>query len=217
MMLASQLPHGLWGEALMHAVWMKNKTWTRVLPSRVMPYELVMGNTLVLRDIPEWGAVVWVHDTSSGKLSVCTNEGHWVRYDLNSDGHRVYWKERCTVTIEHNIIFSKEDLPHVDGPFDEGIMDEPEEENEREYMSTSLNHERIETTTTPNENIDPPNPENSTMPDVRRSTCNRLPSRYVRDITSGEFNTRSENKNFQKVFRYQSYRRKSAQQLCSLG
>lgn len=92
MMLGSQLPHSLWGEALMHAVWLKNQTWTRALPSGVTPYELVMEKTPTLWDIPEWGATIWVHDTSSGKLSVRACEGQWVGYDLNSDRHRVYWK-----------------------------------------------------------------------------------------------------------------------------
>jgi hypothetical protein len=84
MMISCQLLRGLWGEALMHAVWLKNRMWTRALPSGVTPYELVMGDSPVLRDIPEWGSITWVHDTSSGKLGVHANEGRWVRYDLNS-------------------------------------------------------------------------------------------------------------------------------------
>ena len=132
MMISCQLLRGLWGEVLMHAVWLKNRTWTRALPSGVTPYELVMGDIPVLRDIPEWGSIIWVHDTSSGKLGVHAKEGCWVSYDLNSDGHRVYWKDRGTVTVEHNIIFSKEDLPRIEDLIVEGITDEPEGKDSEE-------------------------------------------------------------------------------------
>lgn len=60
------------------------------MPAGISPYELVMGEMPVLHDIPEWGSVIWVHETSSGKLGIRTNEAHWVGYDLNSDGHRIY-------------------------------------------------------------------------------------------------------------------------------
>jgi transposase InsO family protein len=33
MMITAQVPIFLWGEAVFHAVWLKNRTWTRVLQS----------------------------------------------------------------------------------------------------------------------------------------------------------------------------------------
>jgi transposase InsO family protein len=102
MIYAAKLPEGLWGEALMHAAWLKNHTWTRSLPKGLTPYEMVTGETPVLCDVPEWGAIVWVHDTSNGKLCECAKEGHWVRYDLNSKGHRIYWLEKKNITIERS-------------------------------------------------------------------------------------------------------------------
>ena len=151
-----------------------------------------MGKTPILWDIPEWGATIWVHDTSSRKLSVHMNEGQWVGYDLNSDRHRVYWKGRCTVTVECNAVFSEPDLQY-DGPFDKGITNEPEGENNRENIS--LNHEQDEEPPTiGNEVIH--NPENTTMPKVCCSECHKQPSHYVRDLLSGEFTTRSKNKKF---------------------
>ena len=178
MMLASQLPRGLWGEALMHAVWLKNRTWTRALPSGITPYELVMGTTPVLRDIPEWGATIWVHDRSLGKLGVRANEGRWIGYDLNSDGHRVYWKERRTVTVERNVVFSKTELPRVDEIIDDGITLESEGEN------TIPNEKQPE-------DYVPLAPENTTMPEIRRSTRSKQLSQYVKDLVSGEFTTGS--------------------------
>jgi hypothetical protein len=108
MMHAAKLPEGLWGEALMHAVWLKNRTWTRSLPRGLTPYKMVTGESPGLCDIPIWGAVIWVHDTSNLKLRECAKEGRWVRYDLNSKGHRVYWLEKKNITVERSLTFTKE-------------------------------------------------------------------------------------------------------------
>ena len=61
MLLTCQLPPRLWGEALslMHAVYLKNRTWTRALPDNVALYELLNGERPVLSSIPEWGFKVW--------------------------------------------------------------------------------------------------------------------------------------------------------------
>ena len=42
MLHASQLPKFLWGEAVKHAVWLKNRTSTRVLDGKT-PYEIFYG------------------------------------------------------------------------------------------------------------------------------------------------------------------------------
>ena len=75
MMYAAKLLEGLWGEALMHTTWLKNRTWTWSLPQGLTPYKMVTGETPVLCNVPEWGAVVWVHDTSNSKLHECAKEG----------------------------------------------------------------------------------------------------------------------------------------------
>jgi hypothetical protein len=181
MMISCQLPRGLWGKALMHAVWLKNQTWMRALPSGVMPYKLVMGDTPTLRDIPEWGSIIWVHDTLSGKLGICANEGRWVSYDLNSDGHQVYWKERCTVTVKRNVIFSKEDLPRIKDLIVKGIMDEPEGEysggKENEEVSLNRNKEKdVPAPIDELERVNSPAPQNLTMPKIQQSDRIKQPS-----------------------------------------
>ena len=195
MMILSQLPCNLWGEALMHAVWLKNRTWTRALPKGVTLYELVMGDAPVLCDTPIWGTTVWVHDTSLGKLGIWATKGCWIRYDLNSDGHRVYWRDAGNVTVEHSVVFSREEIPCVEDLLVEGIMVETEGENDDEgEKEVSINPEVTEMEPVPIEPIPaiPAIPENPTMPDVRCSTCNKQPSHYVRDLASGEFTTGSE-------------------------
>jgi len=76
MLHASQLPGGLWGEVLQHAVWLKNRSSTRVLHNST-PHEALTGIKPSLKDLHTWGQKVWVHDTSNLKLSRRVKEGRW--------------------------------------------------------------------------------------------------------------------------------------------
>jgi hypothetical protein len=93
LLIASGLPLFLWGEALLHAVWLRNRTSTRALDG-MMPYEAVNGNIPDLSDLSEWGCNVWVHDRKTGKIMTRTKAARWVGYDLHSNGHRIYWPEK---------------------------------------------------------------------------------------------------------------------------
>jgi len=74
MMHASSLPKNLWGEAVMHATWVKNHTSTRCLGKKT-PYEMLYQRKPNLENIPVWGCVK-VHDTSGTKLDMCARNGH---------------------------------------------------------------------------------------------------------------------------------------------
>ena len=112
-MIDAQLPDNLWGEAMMHTLWLKNRVWTRALPAGISPHELPNGNAPALDSVPVWGQIVWVRDVSSGKFGVRANEARWVGYDGTTDGHMIYWPEKQTVSVERNDTFSKGDLPAV--------------------------------------------------------------------------------------------------------
>jgi hypothetical protein len=73
-MHASKLPKMLWGEAIMHAVYVKNRTATRSLDGKT-PYEMLYGKKPNMKDLPIWGTKVWVHDTSRSKLDMRAHEG----------------------------------------------------------------------------------------------------------------------------------------------
>lgn len=62
-MHASGLPKYLWGEGIMHAVYVKNRSFTRSLEDKT-PYEMLTGKKPHLGDLPIWGTKVWVHDPS---------------------------------------------------------------------------------------------------------------------------------------------------------
>jgi len=101
----SDLPKNLWGEAIMFAVWLKNRTSTRAL-GHVTPFEKLYGIKPDLGGLPEWGQRVWVHTDKGSKLDARAVEGRWVGYDRNSThAHRVYWPEKHSVSVERNIKF----------------------------------------------------------------------------------------------------------------
>ena len=93
---ASNLPQNLWGEALMHVVWVKNRSASPVLNGKT-PYELLTGEKPDLQNVPEWGARVWLHNPSGLKLDMRAWDGRWVGFDSESGAHRIYCDGRITV------------------------------------------------------------------------------------------------------------------------
>ena len=83
---ASRLPKTLWGEALLHVVWVKNRSATRALDGKT-PYEMLYGKKPHLGDLLVWGAKCWILDHTGSKLDNHAKEGHWVGYDSESTVH----------------------------------------------------------------------------------------------------------------------------------
>ncbi len=67
MLHSSGLPKFLWGEAIKHAVYLKNHTGTKALGGKTL-YKIFYGTKLNLCGLLEFGSQVWVHDTSGSKL-----------------------------------------------------------------------------------------------------------------------------------------------------
>jgi len=67
MLIQTGLPKALWGEVVHFSVWLKNHTLAKFL-GLVTPYQKLYGNKLDLKDLPEWGQIIWVHDASGSKL-----------------------------------------------------------------------------------------------------------------------------------------------------
>ncbi|PIL37456.1 transcription factor [Ganoderma sinense ZZ0214-1] len=174
MLIASGLPRFLWGEALLHAIWLKNRTSTKALSGRT-PYEALTGSPPDMSGIPVWGSQVWVHDDSSGKVGVRAIAARWVGFDTQSKGHRVYWPERRTVTVERNVRFAAPNLP---APFadDDAELEEEEEANTEDADSDNIKPALPAMTPSP-----PTAP-----PAASRPTRVRPPSQRVRDILEGK-------------------------------
>ena len=63
----AKLPKSLWGEAVLFAVWLKNRTTTKALRN-MMPFEKFNKFKPDLSGVPEWGQQVWAHSTDGTKL-----------------------------------------------------------------------------------------------------------------------------------------------------
>ena len=102
----SGLLKNLWREALLHIVWVKNRSATRALDGKT-PYEMLYGKKPNLGDLPRWGAKCWVLDRSGSKLDDRARKGHWVGFDAKSTAHRIYLPDRHIVVVECNVTFQK--------------------------------------------------------------------------------------------------------------
>jgi len=100
----SGLPKSIWGEALRHAVWLKNHTGTRALDGKT-PFRALDGRPPDLSGLRVWGCRVWVHDPDRSKLDVRAREARWLGFDVDAKIHRVLWSGPGTVSVERNVYF----------------------------------------------------------------------------------------------------------------
>nr|GAT43935.1 polyprotein [Mycena chlorophos] len=128
MLHASGLPKYLWGEAIVHAVYLKNRLSTSALDGKT-PYEMVYNRKPSIAGLPEFGARVWVHDADGTKLDARGREARWVGFDEVSSGHRVYFEGRRMVRVERSVKFAKDD-GIVPFPVDLRIEGEDEDDNQ---------------------------------------------------------------------------------------
>ena len=104
MLHMAQLPKGLWAEALMHVVWLKNRTLTRAL-DKSTPYQALTRRKPDLAATHEWGQKAWVHDLANSKLNGRAREARWVGFDIDSAAHQMYQPTAGKVSVEHNVKF----------------------------------------------------------------------------------------------------------------
>ncbi|KAI0060480.1 hypothetical protein BV25DRAFT_1807234, partial [Artomyces pyxidatus] len=176
----------LWGEAVRHACWLKNRTSTKALDGKT-PYEALTGRKPNLRNVREWGSRIWVHSVGGSKLDMRAREGRWVGIDNTSKGVRVYWPESRTVTVERNVYSEPLSSARLEGE----RLDVPDAQDE--LAETPDTTPDSPTATTPLDPIpdlavpSPPSPIPLPVPEPaeERSRRVRMPSRYVRDLREG--------------------------------
>ena len=71
----SMLLKNLWGEAINHVIWLKNRDPTCTLSDERMLYKLLYNKKPDLRNVKEWRSTVWVHTLSGSKLDWRVREG----------------------------------------------------------------------------------------------------------------------------------------------
>lgn len=180
----SQLPKFLWGEALNHAVYLKNRTWTRALKGTT-PFEILTGSKPNLSTLHPWGSRVWVHDTSGSKLDGRAKEGYWVGFDEESRAHRIYWAVKRSVTVERSIKFVPDDiiLDHVPLEGEEKLDERNEDESNWSERSISPKPDSIIGQISNEDEPTPPPDDNEGMGRGRRI---RKESANIRRLREGE-------------------------------
>ena len=202
------MPKSLWGEAIMHTTWVKNRTSTRRLGKKT-PYEMLYLKKPNLENVPAWGCRVKVHDTSGTKLDMRARDGHWVGFDPESDGHRIYFPDRGIIGVERSIAFEQRERAVPVVPLTASVQGEQKAvsvESSR-VESSRVKSSRVESPprtdnqhTSPPEttdnvptssnantdhlgpNFETPNPQ----PPPRHSTRQRFESEYFKRLREGE-------------------------------
>ena len=137
-------------------------------------------------------------------LTHSARDGHWVGFDPESDGHRIYCADRGTVGIERSIIFER----RSDVAILTSVSTQPVGERERlpNGSNSESNGDNADTNAPPNEPVHetsqrttpvdhvpshlgdafkPPPPE----PALRRSTRQCFESEYFKCLNAGEGTT----------------------------
>ena len=89
LLLASGLPRFLWEEAMKHSAWLQDQTPASTL-KRKTQYKMGNKRKPNLGGIQEFGAAAYIKDLMAGKLNARAKKGHFVGYDSESKGYRVY-------------------------------------------------------------------------------------------------------------------------------
>lgn len=76
-LIGSGLPTFLWGEALKHIIWIRNRTLHNALDG-IMPYEKLHGEPPSLTGVREWGTVCWVTEKSRNWSRELMRGAGWV-------------------------------------------------------------------------------------------------------------------------------------------
>jgi hypothetical protein len=107
---SSKLPKNLWGKAITHAVWLKNRTPTQALSEGKTPFKMMYRRKPELSRLRGWGSKVWVYTTKGTKLDGQAKAGRWMGFDDETNGHRVYWPDKCSINIECSVKFCNGDM-----------------------------------------------------------------------------------------------------------
>ena len=173
-MLAAGLPKWLWGEAHQYAVYVFNRTPHSSIGFKT-PYEKRYGTPPDMSTIRPWGAICYVQKVSADKLASRAEECCYLGPDPTSNGVRVYWPKRKTISVERNVVFSQREIPLVEGEQDDFNLSLPRVDERIPSVTKDI----------PSTPLEPQVPEELTEPvhpDVVSGKRARKPSRKVREM-----------------------------------
>ncbi len=109
MLIKAGLPPYLWAEAVLHKVWLKNRTSHSMLEGNITPHEKVTHQKPNLSQLHEFGCTVWVKKLGQSKLQPQADAGYFVGFDKESKGIWVYWPGQRRVSIERDVYFNNKE------------------------------------------------------------------------------------------------------------
>ena len=107
MLIAKDLPHFLWAEAVSYAAYIRSSVPTRALNDKT-PYEAWTGQKPNVSHLREFGASVWIYDEGdTGKLLPRANKHIFVGFQEGPKAVRYYDAGKRSIKISRNYRFSE--------------------------------------------------------------------------------------------------------------
>jgi hypothetical protein len=110
MLFSAGLPPFLWAEAIHHTAWIRARIPSRALPGCMTPIERATGQRPNLKHVLVFSTVIWVKVKNASKLDPQAIEGHFVGYNEESKGYRVYFLRCRLVIVERDVFFDKNNV-----------------------------------------------------------------------------------------------------------
>ena len=110
LLIASGLPRFLLEEVIKHIAWLKDRSPHCAFDGK-FPYKIKHKKAPHLANICKFGTVEYVKDLKARKLDPCAKLRQFMGYDSESKGFCIYWPNKQSVTVKHNVIFNQEDVP----------------------------------------------------------------------------------------------------------
>ena len=71
---------------------------------------MINKSKLYLGGIQEFRTATYVKDLKARKLDAHMQQDHFIRYDSESKGFRIYWPTKRSISVEWNVVFNGDDI-----------------------------------------------------------------------------------------------------------
>jgi transposase InsO family protein len=132
MIIEQELPEFLWEHAVLHAAYIRNRSYTRTLQGESTPYELWHKNKPNVAHLREFGAPVWIllqGQAMQRKLQPKSKRRAYVGFDDDPKAIKYYTAETKKVLTSRNYHF----LSPPETPLHDTIVVTPDEQCEGEW------------------------------------------------------------------------------------
>ena len=151
-----------------------------------------------LENVPVWGCQVKVHNTSGTKLDMHARDGHWVSFDPESNGHRIYFPDHSIIGMERSIAFEQREREVPVIPLMASVQGEQKVVDDQHASHQIANdipeppNDDVQADNTPmssNDHLGPNFETPDPQPPPRHSTHQRFESEYFKQLCEGEGTT----------------------------